>query len=347
LSGRPVHSRYLAAICLVAAVFFTSCAALDIVEEKQSEQAIYWPQPPDEPRIQYVKAIAGPEDLGIKKGFFKKLVEFFTGREEEGFAKPYGIAVDVVGRIYVSDTGDSSYHVLDPSDGKYTRIDEFKDQKLRSPIGIAVDKAGNVYVSDSELKTIFCFDKAGKGVRSFGDKDLKRPAGLFVDDKNGLVYVVDTLGHKILVYDLLGNKKQEFGERGDGDGQFNYPTNVWVDRDGSVLVCDSMNFRVQMFDGGGKFLGKFGREGNSIGTFAKPKGVAMDTQGHIYVVEALFDAVQIFDRKGQVLLSFGDSGYDRGEFWLPAGIWIDGNDRIYVVDSYNQRVQIFQLMRKG
>lgn len=348
-SGQRALSRnFLLIFCLIMAGITAGCVTAEKVEEGlKAENEIYWPKPPDVPRIRYVKSVAGPEDLGIKKGFFRKLVEFFTGREEEGFARPYGVAVDGAGRIYVSDTGDSSYHVLDPTDGKYMRVDQFKEEKLRSPIGIAVDRNGNVYVADSELKTVYCFDKAGKGIRSFGVQDLKRPAGLSLDEKSGLLYVVDTLGHRVLVYDLLGNKKLEFGERGHDDGQLNFPTNAWVDRNGTIMVCDSMNFRVQMFDKTGKHIGKFGQEGNRIGTFSKPKGIAVDTEGHVYVVDALFDAVQIFDRQGQVLLSFGESGHQKGQFWLPAGIWIDENDRIYVVDSYNQRVQIFQYMRKG
>lgn len=348
-SGQHALSRrILLTLCLIMAGITAGCATTEKVEDSlKAESEIYWPKPPDAPRIRYVKSVTGPEDLGIKKGFFRKLVEFFAGREEEGFAKPYGVTVDGAGRIYVSDSGDSSYHVLDPTDGKYLRVDQFKEEKLRSPIGIAVDRNGNVYVSDSELKKVYCFDKAGKGVRSFGAQDLKRPAGVFVDGRDGLLYVVDTLGHRVVVYDLLGNKKLEFGERGNEDGQMNFPTNVWVDQNGTILVCDSMNFRVQMFGKAGRFIGKFGQEGNRIGTFSKPKGVAVDTEGHIYVVEALFDAVQIFDQQGQVLLSFGRTGQDKGEFWLPAGIWIDSHDRIYVVDSYNQRIQIFQYMRRG
>lgn len=333
---------------LLVCCLLTGCATTPTPEAADKvEPEITWPNPPDPPRIRFVKALDGPEDLGIKKSFFKRVVEFFTGPEDEGFAKPYGVTVDSAGRIYVADSGDSSYHMMDPADGRYERIDKFKEEKLRSPIGIAVDRNANVYVSDSELKAVYCFDKNGKGIRTIGDKELSRPAGLFLDEKNNDLYVVDTANHKVLVYDLQGNLKSSFGERGHDDGQLNFPTNIWIDKDGTILVCDSMNFRVQLFDRTGKFIGKIGKEGNSIGTFSKPKGVAVDTEGHVYVVEALFDAVQIFDRSGQVLLSFGSSGRDRGQFWLPAGIWIDGTDKIYVVDSYNQRIQIFQYIKRG
>ena len=135
-----------------------------------------------------------------------------------------------------------------------------------------------------------------------------------------------------------------FGARGDGPGQFNFPTNIARGADGRLYVTDTMNFRVQVFDADGGFLSAFGKLGDGAGDFDKPKGVAVDSAGHVYVVEGLNDVVQIFDESGRLLLAFGGSGSGDGQFWLPSGIAIV-NDLVYVADSANRRVQMFEYLK--
>jgi DNA-binding beta-propeller fold protein YncE len=264
---------------------------------------------------------------------------------EENMLRPYGVFADT-GRVYVADSGAHLLHVFDMQEKNYFPLRAVKDEELISPIGVAADKNGEIYLSDSMLGRVMVFDSRGTYRREIGSNTIfKRPAGLAIDESR--VYVVDTHGHKVLVFSKEDGKLLfAFGNNGDGKGDFNFPTNIFVSRDSLIYVMDSMNFRVQIFGKDGVFISAFGKLGDGSGDFSKAKGIAVDSEGHIYVADAHFDNVQIFDRQGQLLLSFGGSGRGAGEMLLPAGLYIDEKDRIYVADSYNARIQIFKYLKE-
>jgi len=323
----------------------TACASAPV---KKIE--IFWPLPPDPPRIGYVASISEPKDLDRKKSFFRKVVEFLFGEETEPhIIRPYGVFSDGKGNMYVTDIGLQVVHVFNFTEKSYRQVFKLPEGRLRSPIGVAADRSDsgeeNLYVSDSELNRIYVFDSKGNVIREMGKEgELHRVSGIALNPTTRILYAVDTTGHRVVAFDREGKKLFEFGKRGNGDGEFNFPTNISVDREGSLYVTDSLNFRVEIFDSEGQFKSKFGSLGNTIGTFSKPKGVTIDQHGHIYVVDGIYDTVQIFDQAGRLLLNFGGAGSKEGDFWLPAGIAADGQDRIYVADTYNHRVQIFQFL---
>jgi DNA-binding beta-propeller fold protein YncE len=334
---------------LILLILFCGCATSDPETFKQEplshETGPVWPPPPQTPRIQYTGSITGPSDIGVKKSWFRKAMDTILGKEEamEMLLRPYGIFADS-GRIYVTDPGNRLLHVFDSKEKKFFKIRKSDKEALRSPIGVAVDKNGEIYISDSLLKRVFIFDKEGKYLRETGsDELLIRPAGIAIDEE--ILYVVDTHGHKIMLFSKKdGSLLLSFGKNGTGKGEFNYPTNIFIDKDGLLYITDSMNFRVQIFEKDGSFISAFGRHGDGSGDFSKPKGISVDSEGHIYVADAHFDNVQIFDKDGRLLLAFGNTGRGKGQMILPAGLFIDEKDRIYVADSYNNRIQIFQYL---
>jgi sugar lactone lactonase YvrE len=211
-----------------------------------------------------------------------------------------------------------------------------------SLIGVAV-AGGQVFVTDSASGRLLCLDRKGRTQWARGhESGFLRPTGLVAASDR--LYVVDTILNRIVIVGLRGQIMGSFGERGNGPGQFNFPTNIARAADGSIFVSDTMNFRVQVFDADGRYLRSFGRAGDGAGDFDKAKGIAVDSDGHIYVVEGFHDVVQIFDESGKLLLAFAESGAGAGQLWLPTGIAIAG-DRIYVADSANRRLQVFEYVR--
>jgi len=310
------------------------------------EPVLFWPPPPEDPKIQYVNTISRPEDVGITKSFFRKVVEFFFGKSDERIQQPYGVTVDSDGRIYIADSALRVVHVFDMPDQKYWSIRGTNREEFQFPLGVTVDRERRLYVSDAERKAVIGFDRGGTAFVTITE-GLQRPAGLAFNAANNLLYVVDVIRHEVLVYDLKGKLMFTFGGRGTETARLNFPTNIAIDREGRVYISDAMNFRVQIFQSDGTFISNFGRLGDAVGDLARPKGVGIDSDGHIYLVEGLYDVVNIFDREGRLLLTFGNAGVGRGEFWLATGIFVDAKDRIYVADSYNGRVQIFQYLRNG
>lgn len=296
-----------------------------------------WPAPPVPARIRFLRSL-DPAAARGKPSFLSKAWSVIVGRRDEPqMLQPYGVAVDPAGRVLVADTFGHAIHVLDPRKPKYSAI------KVDGSSLVGLAFAGDqFFVTDSASGRLMCLDARGRTRWTLGPKDgFERPTGLAVAGDR--LFVTDTLGHRVVAVSFSGKVLGSFGHRGDGPGEFNFPTNIALGPDGRLLVTDAMNFRVQVFDADGQFLTAFGKLGDGSGDFDKPKGVAVDSDGHVYVVEGVSDVVQVFDDTGKFLLAFGGSGSGAGQLWLPSGIAIV-NDLIYVADSANRRVQVFQYL---
>jgi DNA-binding beta-propeller fold protein YncE len=303
---------------------------------------LVWPEDGDAPaRVAFVKAFSRPDEFGIAKGFLERLGEFLFGQQEARLVRPMAV-VSVDGIVFVADPGAKGVHRFDPVAERYDLIVAEGGVPLPSPIGLAVGREGEVYVTDSARPAVLVIRPGAKAAVPLPLPKLGQPTGVAVDRGTGRLYVVDTTAHRVAVFDPDGTPHASIGGRGDGDGEFNYPTYVWRDGRGRLYVTDSLNFRVQVFDEQGRFLGKFGKAGDGTGDFMRQKGIATDSFGHVYIVDALMNALQIYDEAGSLLLSIGNLGQSRGEFWLPAGIFVGGDDQIYVADAYNGRIQIFR-----
>ncbi|WP_456400583.1 6-bladed beta-propeller [Persephonella sp.] len=332
-------------ILLFIGTFLYSCGA---GKKPQKVEKIFWPLPPEEPRILYLGSYHGEADF---KG--RSALDVLLGEPDKevprNLIKPYGVA-GRFGKIFAGDTVTAVVFVIDPKNKKVSFIGDKPMGKLRIPVGIEIDRNGRVYVADAKQQRVFVYDIKGKLITTIGEPEgpglMQRPAGIALNERLNRIYVVDVLDHRVKVYSIKdGSFLFSFGKRGKEEGTFNFPTNIAIDRrNGNIAVVDTMNFRVQLFNPEGEFIRSFGKLGVVPGTFARPKGVGIDSEGHIYVADAAFNNIQIFDDKGRLLLFIGKFGFGPGEFNLPAGLYVDRTDKLYVADSMNKRVQVFQYL---
>ncbi len=321
-------------VLLVLSFFIFSCASPP--QEKIPE--MYWPLPPEKPRIKLVDIIIGSLDAKTRFGKFK---EFLFGPESEvKFVKPFGVAVKNK-KMFVTDV--NGVHYYDFENGFFKIIGS---SDLRLPSAIAYH-GSKLYVGDVIKKVVYVFNEKFEPVMQFGFKELDTPAGIAIDEKNQRIIVSDSKRHMLFIYSFEGKLITTFGRRGKGPGEFNIPYGVTVDREGRIYIVDSGNFRLQILDENGNFIKFIGSVGTSPGSFSRPKGVALDSEGHIYVLDSAFGNFQIFDFEGNTLLAVGYNGKGPGEFLLPSSIYIDENDEIYVVDQINKRIQIFQYLKEN
>jgi len=325
-------------------------------KSKKAEPApanLVWPGPPERPRIRFVAVIQGADDVtGKRKPSF---VERMSGKPAEGeqlrLSKPYGVAVDQAGKIYVADPEKRGVLVFD-RENKTASLRKGNAQfPLFLPICVTTDRDGRMYVSDSFAEQVVVFDPDGKPVAAFGKGTFKRPGGLAINAERGWLYVVDVKRNEVMIFDLrtLALVKVFGGSSKSGEfepGTLSGPTNIALDASGRVYVSDTFNCRIQVFDPSGRFLRSFGSQGVRPGSFLRPKGVAVDHQGHVYVVDAGFNNFQIFTPEGKPLLFVGSGGDAPGQFLLPAGMAIDHQDRIYVTEQRpaGSRLQIFEFL---
>jgi len=339
------------------ALFVAGCAdnhlVMNLADTGQGYVPKVWPEPPDIPRYRYVGELTGEEnfrpDNWANPGTASKVFDWLVGltglnSEPVVLVRPQSGTVDAEGRIYVTDIGRGAVFVFDKPAGQLevwtmaNGITQFK-----APIGIAQGANDEILVADADLHSVFRLDKKGKPLGEFGQDILKRPTGLARDGARGRVYVADTHAHDIKVFDDDGKLLKVIGRRGEGDGEFNFPTFLTFAAD-KLYVTDTLNSRVQIFDAEGKMIEKFGKLGLYVGDLVRPKGVAVDSVGDIYVIESLYDNLLVFNNQGKVLLGLGGSGKGIGEFYQPTGVWADSQDQIYIADMYNGRITVLQFL---
>lgn len=133
----------------------------------------------------------------------------------------------------------------------------------------------------------------------------------------------------------------DFGEYGERDGQFLWPTSVALDKEGNVYVADEWLQRISIFDKDGNFLHKWGTPGANDGELNHPSGMAFDQEDNLYIVDSFNNRVQKLTKEGTFLAKFGIKGSNEGQLNFPWGITIDNQGDIYVADWENHRVQKF------
>jgi DNA-binding beta-propeller fold protein YncE len=339
-------------------------------KEEASQQALpqplvdtsklVWPRPPDIARIRFLMELKGePKPPEEAKGKKKKQswMDRLAGVQVQDYtkpvlihtlAKPYGVAVDSKGRIYVADTYVGAVFIFNLETNQLEFIRNGIDAHFKDIIGLALDDNDRLFVVDAGLHQVNVFDPNHKLETVFGADELGRPGGAAIDTENRFLYVVDTDKEQVAVYDADTYKRlRTIGgpakSEGDEDpGTFAKPTNVTVDPDGNVYVADTINNRIQIFDADGKFVSLFGKAGDGPGYFARPKGVAVDVDGHIWVADASQGRIQVFDKEGHLLAFFGQPGTYPGQFGLPAGLFIDKLNRVVVTEQLKGRAQIFR-----
>jgi DNA-binding beta-propeller fold protein YncE len=334
---------FFASALLLGAV--VSCASRRAIIDRTAVDKILWPGTPEKPRIKYqwsLSVVSGRESDSMYDVLFGKRDDLTDPRTSNRLLRPYSIFVDEGQKLYISDPGAYRVTVIDMNTGESFHITSADKTEFLFPVGV-VAYGGRIYVSDSLLNKVFILDEMGKMIGDFR-RSFARPTSLAIDKERGVIYVSDTLAHRIYKYTSEGENIGSIGIDGSGEGEFNYPTHIWVDRNGVLYVTDSMNFRVQMFSPEGKFTGMFGTHGDSYADLDKPKGIAADSDENIYIVDSIHDVIKIFDHTGRLLLFFGRNGGNYGEFSLPSGIFIDAKNNIYVGDTYNGRVQVFKYM---
>lgn len=324
------------------------CAA---TEEKPIDGPIYWPKAPVEPRYKYVTTLRSDESVRPedKKDKFRKMLSGST-EQKRVLGKPFDVAASK-GLVVVTDTVVRRGFIFNlPRQKMYQFGHVGKKGVLTKPMGVAIGPDSQIFIVDVSAKKVFVYDDFGMFKFEFGAVGVfDRPVDVALSPDGQRVYVVDAGGidsvrHRVVVYDNKGVQQGAFGQRGKGAGEFNLPTQVAVAPDGTVYVLDAGNFRVQAFTAEGKFMRTWGQVGRGFGDFARPRGLAVGGDGNIYVTDAAFRNVQIFNPKGQLLLAIGDEAIadQPGQYAIPAGVALDELGHIYIVDQAYAKVDVLK-----
>lgn len=287
---------------------------------KAAPPPLFFPLPPDPPRIQFLTSFSSEEGLQGERKFYTFIVG--TEKIHRPIVKPYGIASSP-GKIYIADTVPAVVEVADLKKRRMSYFQPGGDATLGLPINIAVDGDGTRYITDTKRNQVLVF-RGDNFAGAIGKVDEMTPSGVALSGKR--IYVTDLQNHCVRVYDKGSlNLLFTFPKAGgDKNAQLYSPTNVAIDPQGRVYVSDTGAYRVNLYDADGKYLRSIGRQGLEPGTFARPKGIAVDREGRLYVADANTQVIQLFDDQGRLLMYFGDPLSTSGAATcMPAGIAID------------------------
>jgi DNA-binding beta-propeller fold protein YncE len=228
---------------------------------------------------------------------------------DEGLARPFNVAIGPDETVYVSDSAGRAVFLFD-RDGK--RLASFGRDDFDRPTGLAIDRAhGLLYVVDSahhgsDKHRVLAFDleghkkfelgpKEGKGGVGSGDGQFYFPSYVTVD-KNGLVYVGDTMNFRVEVFGPDGKYLRKFGEGGDGPGSFQRIKGMAFDSFGNLYVVDGGHANVQLFNKDAKVLMFFGGSAPKLEYFDVPSGIAIDARSNrIYVCNEYLARVNVYE----------------------------------------------------
>lgn len=226
---------------------------------------------------------------------------------------PTGIAIDSKDRVYVSD---SQQNIVFIYNNKGMLIGHLGGKDIfNRPSGIAIDEdRERIYVSNTRNHRIDVFDLKGEYLYKIGEvgidprgENIKESAGKFFFptylalDKEGNLYVVDTMNCRVQILDPRGKVQKIIGSCGNKPRQFARPKGIALDNENHIYVIDSAFNNIQIFDRDGRLLLVLGGSGHQPGYFDLPAGIYIDNDDKIYVVADTFHIphIQIFQYLGE------------------------------------------------
>lgn len=335
-------------LLLLGSIFLLGCAATG---EQVAQESIYWPKPPGPPYFVYETTLRSGDSIRLltaEDRFRNALVG--GAKTKRIFAKPFDVAAKG-GLVVVTDTTLHQGFIFNILRQKVYRFGHVgKRGVLVKPAGVAIGPDSQIYVADVKARRVFVYDAFGMYLKTIGEfGDLDRPVDVAVSQDGKRIYVVDAGGidsirHRLVVYDENGKQQFVVGRRGREAGEFNLPAQVAIAPDGTVYVLDAGNFRVQAFSPDGRFLRMWGGPGRAYGDLARPRGLAVDGDGNVYVTDAAYRNFQVFNPEGQLLLPIGGSDLvDKpGQFAMPAGIAVDELGHVYIVDQVFAKIEVIR-----
>ena len=245
---------------------------------------------------------------------------------------PIRLTMTPEGNLLVSDYQLGMIVIVDHKTLKATRWFPVQGR----PLGVAYAR-GHIYVGNTSKKCVEVYARGGKKLYQLNGV-IKQPTDIAVDEKQGLVFVVDAEQKKVKVFNLKGKFIRSFPGL-DPDNLVN-PTGITLDPAAEeVFVSDygdrtiSVYPRIQIFDYNGNLLDTIkGKKGMFGVRFSRPQGLATDDSGHVFMVDCYSGEIMVFDRyNGQTLKTMAGYGTDPGQLRLPLDIVINPSSKdIYV-----------------
>jgi sugar lactone lactonase YvrE len=252
--------------------------------------------------------------------------------------RPFGVAVDREGNIYVADDGNCAIRKIDvganvstaagalgqsgPSDGPAAsaRFGSGTSVYDFGPRGMAIDAQGNIYIADA------------------GNNSIRK------------------IGPGNQVSTMAGSSQTDGTSDGTGAAaRFYHPAGLTIDAAGDLYIADTDNQLIRRMTpagvvttvaGTGRASGAVDGDGRAA-RFSEPHGIVADGKGNLFVADTGNHTIRKITREGRVSTfagAPGQAGHVDGmtadaRFNRPMSLAIDSAGILYVTDSENRAVR--------
>ncbi|CAD6195979.1 unnamed protein product [Caenorhabditis auriculariae] len=254
---------------------------------------------------------------------------FTFGREGFGdgeLCRPWGICVDLRGRVLVADRSNNRVQVFD-KDGNF--LSKFgtsgnRPGQFDRPAGITTNSLNNIIVADKDNHRVQVFDENGNFVLKFGERG--RTVGMFnypwgvACNTNNFIAVSDTRNHRVQIFSPQGQFIRKCGfDSAYFFKNLDSPRGLCYLPDGQLLITDFNNHRLAVLaPRNSSEMKVYGSEGDADGMFVRPQGVKTDSEGNILVCDSRNNRIQVFAADDMRFIgSFGLAPASPG-FQMPA-----------------------------
>jgi streptogramin lyase len=292
---------------------------------------------------------------------------------EATFYHPVGIAVDTLGNVYVTESGQGYFVRKISTDGNVTTVAGMSwitdengqlvsmggyvdgpgaEARFNNPTAIIVDSTGNLFIADTGNNLIRKIDTSGVVSTYAPTLTFSSPEGIAIDNSGNIV-VADSGSSRILTLT---------SETSNTEVSFSGPLSIAIDSSGTIIVSDNnyviskitvteeIVIRVPSFVS--TLAGIPGTVGSQNGpggqaTFTYPIDVAIDNAGNIYVADATNSCIRKIDTTG-IVSTFagivGTNGFQNGPradatFNTPYGVALDSLGNVYVAEYSNHCIR--------
>ncbi len=285
----------------------------------------------------------------IRKVNTAGVISTFAGKDSAGYSgdggqataaklnKPYSVATDIAGNVYISDFGNNAIRIVNTSGIISTYVGTgtagfagdngpASAAMLNNPQGIAIDTFGNLFIADAN---------------------------------NHVVREVFNADTSIITFAGTGGVFGYSGNGGFANGALLHsPAAVATDIFGNVYIADYLNNVVRQVDPSGIIttfagngLGSYSGDGGSAAAAGLhfPSGVAVYGFGDVYIADQSNNTVRKVNSAG-IISTFagtatngylGDGGdANAAEISSPKGLALDALNRLFISDYDNNVIRV-------
>ena len=271
---------------------------------------------------------------------FKPLTELYLDTNKIPLKNPEGVACSKTA-VLVADTGNGRLVSYARNDNELKNGVEIRLEQVPYPIRLKATVQGKVLALDGKSRKIAILAAEGNFVSYLDYKNVPLPIDIaprsMTVDAGGNIYVVDSLGTRLIVMDQTGTFLRQFSF----PEETGFISDVAVDQRGVVYILDSLMGQVYKAAPDSKLFQPFSSKLQANLYFAV--SLEIDPQGRLYLLDQNDSAVIVLGPDGSFQGRYLSYGWRPGQINYPSQVCLTENGIMIIADRNNSRIQLFKV----